>query len=324
MLARRRRKESEDETAIKNGTYEKKDIYADRPMLKELITDIAYKRRRTDANNELIVSKKFTAYDYDRVNHEKDELNKQTPMWYALQHQNNCQSTIKVQHSTMFWLGYFIRRIMHEDNLDKLKHINRDQLHSWESNNEIKNYFTNQAKKVKLAHTKTSSQSQDKSKAESDMLKREIQHYLQTTQHSTSAQLSRIEIREVNELWEGKSPYHFDKEQKHEYARQDKDCDQHITNVMHQRSRQLWDELQFYWFQVNKNLHPRYRKEQVMASTGSSDPHSRMQYPGGQTPGDPQSMQHQGMLNQRGMPGQTSGGHQNAVFGPNNNMILAQ
>ena len=86
MLARRRRKESEDETAIKNGTYEKKDIYADRPMLKELITDIAYKRRRTDANNELIVSKKFTAYDYDRVNHEKDELNKQTPMWYALQH----------------------------------------------------------------------------------------------------------------------------------------------------------------------------------------------------------------------------------------------
>ena len=55
----------------------------------------------------------------------------------------------------MFWLGYFIRRIMHEDNLDKLKHINRDQLHSWESNNEIKNYFTNQAKKVKLAQTKT-------------------------------------------------------------------------------------------------------------------------------------------------------------------------
>ena len=38
---------------------------------------------------------------------------------------------------------------------------------------------------------------------------------------------------------------------------------------MYQKSKQLWDELQFYWFQVNKSLHPRYRKDQLntMSST---------------------------------------------------------
>lgn len=39
---------------------------------------------------------------------------------------------------------------------------------------------------------------------------------------------------------------------------------------MYQKSKQLWDELQFYWFQVNKNLHPRYRKDPAVMG-GSSD-----------------------------------------------------
>ena len=63
---------------------------------------------------------------------------------------NSCQTTIRVQHSTMFWLGYFIRRIMHEENLEKNREFNFDRLKIWESNNEIKNYFINQAKKVRL------------------------------------------------------------------------------------------------------------------------------------------------------------------------------
>ena len=50
----------------------------------------------------------------------------------------------------MFWLGYFIRRIMHEENLEKNREFNFDRLKIWESNNEIKNYFINQAKKVRL------------------------------------------------------------------------------------------------------------------------------------------------------------------------------
>lgn len=55
--------------------------------------------------------------------------------------------TIRVQYSTMFWLGYFIRRIMHEENLEKLLKIQENRLSLWESENEIKNYFINQAKK---------------------------------------------------------------------------------------------------------------------------------------------------------------------------------
>lgn len=78
---------------------------------------------------------------------------------------------------------------------------------------------------------------------------------------------TRVEIKEVNELWNGISPYHYAKEQKHEYIKQEKDCDQRISYVMYNKSKQLWDELQFYWFQVNKNLHPRYRKDLVMVNS---------------------------------------------------------
>ena len=50
----------------------------------------------------------------------------------------------------MFWLGYFIRRIMHEENLEKLKMINMERLKIWESDNEIKNFYINQARKIRL------------------------------------------------------------------------------------------------------------------------------------------------------------------------------
>ena len=92
---------------------------------------------------------------------------------------------------------------------------------------------------------------------------------MRSTAMSTSVGANRAEVKEVNDLWEGKQPYYYDKEQKHEYIKQEKDCDQRISNVMYQKSKQLWDELQFYWFQVNKSLHPRYRKDQLntMSST---------------------------------------------------------
>lgn len=37
---------------------------------------------------------------------------------------------------------------MHEENLDKNKAFNYEKLETWESENEIKNYFINQAKHV--------------------------------------------------------------------------------------------------------------------------------------------------------------------------------
>lgn len=54
----------------------------------------------------------------------------------------------------MFWLGYFIRRIMHEENLEKNKSYNFDKLPLWESENEIKNYFINQAKAIRQEQLK--------------------------------------------------------------------------------------------------------------------------------------------------------------------------
>ena len=48
MLARRRKTETEESEATKNGTLARNDIYSDRPFLKELMIDIVYKRKRTD------------------------------------------------------------------------------------------------------------------------------------------------------------------------------------------------------------------------------------------------------------------------------------
>jgi hypothetical protein len=42
----------------------------------------------------------------------KDELDKNTPMWWALRDANlqNCQTTIQKECTKMFWLGYFLRK----------------------------------------------------------------------------------------------------------------------------------------------------------------------------------------------------------------------
>ena len=45
--------------------------------------DIVYKRRRNDESNSQVVPK-FTAFAFDPVKVKKDELDKNTPMWYAL------------------------------------------------------------------------------------------------------------------------------------------------------------------------------------------------------------------------------------------------
>ena len=56
---------------------------------------------------------------------------------------------------------------------------------------------------------------------------------MRSTAMSTSVGANRAEVKEVNDLWEGKQPYYYDKEQKHEYIKQEKDCDQRISNVMY-------------------------------------------------------------------------------------------
>ena len=50
-------------------------------------------------------------------NIERYEMDTNTPMWHALRDPKtkNCQVTIKEQYYIMFWLGYFIRKIMHKE-----------------------------------------------------------------------------------------------------------------------------------------------------------------------------------------------------------------
>jgi len=51
--------------------------------LKELMVDITYKRKRTDENSSQIVPK-YNAFAYSPTRVRKDELDQNTPMWYAL------------------------------------------------------------------------------------------------------------------------------------------------------------------------------------------------------------------------------------------------
>lgn len=83
MLARRRKAEAEDKIAEERGIIVKQDIYLNRPFLKELMIDIAYKRRRNDESTAQVMPK-FTAFAYDPVKVQKQELDRNTPMWYAL------------------------------------------------------------------------------------------------------------------------------------------------------------------------------------------------------------------------------------------------
>ena len=82
---------------------------------------------------------------------ERDEMEKNTPMWHALRDPKtkNCQVTIKEQYYIMFWLGYFIRKIMHDDNLERIKQLNKENLKHWEKDMEIKDYYKNEANKIK-------------------------------------------------------------------------------------------------------------------------------------------------------------------------------
>ncbi len=59
---------------------------------------------------------------------------------------------------------------------------------------------------------------------------------------------ARVENKDKHELWNGTLPYHYEKKDKAEYIKQEKDCDTRISLIMYSKSKQLWDDLQFYWF----------------------------------------------------------------------------
>jgi hypothetical protein len=82
----------------------------------------------------------------------KDELDTNTPMWWALRDAQfkNCQTTIQKECTKMFWLGYFLKKRMQDENHQKIFAANRGELEKWLIDHELRNYyFINQAKLIK-------------------------------------------------------------------------------------------------------------------------------------------------------------------------------
>ena len=62
-------------------------------------------------------------------------------MWWALQSNGECQVSVYKNGTKIFWLGYFLRKIMHQENLIKLLHENHDELAKWHTDREIGKAF---------------------------------------------------------------------------------------------------------------------------------------------------------------------------------------
>jgi len=68
-----------------------------------------------------------------------------------LQSNGECQVSVYKNGTKIFWLGYFLRKIMHQENLIKLLHENHDELAKWHTDREIEHFYINKAKELKKA-----------------------------------------------------------------------------------------------------------------------------------------------------------------------------
>ena len=118
--------------------------FAKQPFLVDLLEG-GLKRRR------LMVGQTSTSLVSTQQGHKlkKREIDRDTPMWWALQSNGNCQVSIHINGTKMFWLGYFLRKIIQQDNLVKLLHMNQNELTKWQSDREIENYYITQADQLK-------------------------------------------------------------------------------------------------------------------------------------------------------------------------------
>jgi len=64
-------------------------------------------------------------------------------MWWALQTDGQLQTSITKNCTKIFWLGYFLRKNMQEENLIKVIAINRKELKKWQADHEIDHYYRN-------------------------------------------------------------------------------------------------------------------------------------------------------------------------------------
>ena len=98
MLARRRKRE--------RGEHRYTELQRERKFLNDLLNPS--KRKRVGDADQLVAV---------QAPEKRDELNRNTPMWLALRdkEKDSADVTVCVEQSAIFWLGYFIRKLMHEE-----------------------------------------------------------------------------------------------------------------------------------------------------------------------------------------------------------------
>lgn len=82
----------------------------------------------------------------------KDELDTNTPMWWALRDTQlkHCQTTIHKESTKMFWLGYFLKKRLQDENFQRIFALNKGELEKWLVDHELRSYyFLNQARLIK-------------------------------------------------------------------------------------------------------------------------------------------------------------------------------
>jgi hypothetical protein len=62
-------------------------------------------------------------------------------MWWVLQTDGQIKISITKNCTKMFWLGYFLRKSMQEENLIKVMARNKDEEKKWIAEHEIDIYY---------------------------------------------------------------------------------------------------------------------------------------------------------------------------------------
>ena len=71
-----------------------------------------------------------------------------------------------------------------------------------------------------------------------------------------------VDIRNITDLWENRFVFKYDASLKDEIKFDDIDFYEKQQDELRNYQRAKWVDCQFYWFQQNKKLHPRYRKQE--------------------------------------------------------------
>lgn len=66
----------------------------------------------------------------------------------------------------------------------------------------------------------------------------------------------------MGDLWVSKSPYKYHPERQEDYQKVEPDIFERACEFLKDAHKERWTELNQFWFQENKHLHPRNRKSE--------------------------------------------------------------